>query len=393
MKYVAFLPLRGGSKSIPGKNIRLIEGKPLALWVIEAASACPLIDAVFVATDDERIRAAIESARLSRVNVIGRSNATATDTASTESAMLEFAREREFERVILLQATSPLTTAEDLSGGIHRYEASGADSLLSVVEQKRFMWAEKDGNAVPLNYNPLSRVRRQDFAPYLVENGAFYICRREDLLRTSCRISGRIATYTMPEETYYELDEPSDWLIIESILRTRRPASNQEQAFTDRARRVRLVLTDVDGVLTDAGMYYSERGDELKKFNTRDGKGLELLRLAGIKTGIITAESTAMVANRARKLRLDHLFQGVADKLSALQTLLAETGLTASEVAYIGDDVNDVEVLQAAGLSACPADAVPAAKAAAFYHCGAKGGEGCVREFAEKILQARREDH
>ena len=389
MKYVAFLALRGGSKSLPGKNIRPLAGKPLALWALEASSSCQFIDMTYVATDDSRIRAVIESARLPRVQVIERSAATATDTASTESALIEFARGREFSHVVLIQATSPLTTAVDITGGIKHYESTGADSLLSVVKQKRFMWEEREGVAMPTNYDPLNRARRQDFAPYLVENGAFYVCRREDLLRTGCRISGRIAAYAMPEETYYELDEPSDWLIIENLLAARQHGKDTERIFANRARSLKLVLTDVDGVLTDAGMYYSERGDEMKKFNTRDGKGLELLRNAGLKTGIITSESTALVVKRAQKLQLDYLRQGVTDKLTILQELLIETGLTANEVAYIGDDLNDLGILNAVGISACPADAVHEIKTAVTYRCIAKGGEGCVREFAEKILKAK----
>ena len=389
MKYVAFLPLRGGSKSLPGKNIQPIAGKPLALWSLEAASACAAVEAIFVATDDPRIRAVVESARLPRVHVIGRSDSTATDTASTESAMLEFAREHEFEHIILMQATSPLTTVEDLLGGINCYQTSGADSLLSAVVQKRFIWMPKGPFATPANYDPANRVLRQNFPPYFVENGAFYICQREALLRTGCRISGQIAVYAMPEETYYELDEPADWLIIENLLVARRRENDVESRFRALSNNIKLFLSDVDGVLTDAGMYYSECGDEIKKFNTRDGKGLEMLRLSGIKTGIVTSESTALVAKRGQKLRLDYLRQGATNKLVVLMELLAETGLKLGEVAYIGDDLNDLEIIKAVGFSACPADAVTEVKAVATYHCIAKGGEGCVREFAERVLSAR----
>ena len=148
----------------------------------------------------------------------GRDAATATDTASTESAMLAFAEAQDdFEHIVLVQATSPLLTADDLAGGIEKYETGGYDSLLSVVRQKRFLWQEQDGTAAPVNYDPQHRLRRQEMEGFLVENGAFYITTRARLLETRCRISGRIGTCEMPEPTYFEIDEPSDWGIMEGL--------------------------------------------------------------------------------------------------------------------------------------------------------------------------------
>src|SRR3954449_9947059 len=118
-----------------------------------------------------------------------------------------------------------------------------------------------------------------------------------------------------------------------------------------RARKIRLVAMDVDGVLTDAGMYYTENGDELKKFNTRDGMGVALVREAGLKTAILTRESTRMVERRGAKMRIDHVFIGVTDKLICMRDLLAKRDLTLDQVAYIGDDVNDYELLCHVGLA------------------------------------------
>jgi len=184
----------------------------------------------------------------------------------------------------------------------------------------------------------------------------------------------------MSDESYLELDEPSDWTLIEGLLRQRSPPPNR--------RPIRLFLTDVDGVLTDAGMYYSETGDELKKFNTRDGMGLALLRKAGIQVGIVTSENTRIVERRATKLKVDHLFQGVKDKLGVVEELRARLGFDWAEIAYIGDDINDLEVLQKAGWSACPADAEPVIREIVRTRCTRRGGEGAVREFGDRILAA-----
>lgn len=153
--------------------------------------------------------------------------------------------------------------------------------------------------------------------------------------------------------------------------------------------KIKLFLTDVDGTLTDGGMYYTAQGDTMKKFNTRDGLGLQMLRKAGIKTGIITGETTEIVARRAGKLGLDFLVQGrgFGQKAEAARAICAEMGITLAETAYIGDDVNCIPMLEAAGLAACPADAMPRVRALEGIHVMTlKGGEGCVREFADMIL-------
>ena len=154
-------------------------------------------------------------------------------------------------------------------------------------------------------------------------------------------------------------------------------------------RNIRLFATDVDGVLTDAGMYYSESGDEWKKFNTRDGMGIKLLQKAGLITAIVTQERTKLVARRAEKLAIPELHQGVMDKLSVIRDMAARHGITLKQVAYIGDDVNDLEALKAVGFSASPADGLPQVIEAVGYVCSKKGGEGAVREIVEMILAAQ----
>ncbi len=218
-KYIAFIPVRGGSKSIPLKNIRPFCGRPLVYWTAKAASDCAAIGHVYVATDDARIADVVRGLMLPRVEVVARGAETATDTASTESAMREFARAHDFENIVLVQATSPLLTADDLAGGIAAFEAGGYDSLLSVVRQKRFVWREADGGASPVNYDPQLRPRRQEMTGFFVENGAFYLTSRVRLLETASRLSGRIGVYEMPEATYFEIDEPSDWVIMEHLKR------------------------------------------------------------------------------------------------------------------------------------------------------------------------------
>ncbi|MFQ5992740.1 MAG: KdsC family phosphatase [Nitrospiraceae bacterium] len=154
-------------------------------------------------------------------------------------------------------------------------------------------------------------------------------------------------------------------------------------------RRVRLFATDVDGVLTDAGMYYSESGDEFKKFNTRDGMGIKLLQRAGLITALVTKEHTKLVARRGEKLAIPEIHQGVDDKLAVLREMAMRHGFDLREVAFVGDDINDQEALEAVGFSAAPADGTASIRKTVEYVCRKRGGEGAVREVADLILAAR----
>ena len=148
----------------------------------------------------------------------------------------------------------------------------------------------------------------------------------------------------------------------------------------------KLILTDIDGVWTDGGMYYDQTGNEWKKFHTYDAAGVVFAHQHGIPVGIITGEDTQIVARRAKKLKVDFLFQGSTDKLEAATALCRQLGISLADVAYIGDDLNDVEMLKAAGISGVPASAPAYVRKLATLPLEKKGGEGVFREFVEKIL-------
>ena len=389
---VAFIPVRGGSKSIPLKNIKPMCGKPLVYWTVAAACGCKNIDKGYVATDSEKIRETLQNVkdtdtdgRLDKMEIIGRSQESASDTASTEFAMLEFAREHLFDHIVLIQATSPLLTAEDLDRGFALYEQKETDSVLSVVRQKRFNWkVEKDGSAQPTNYDYFHRPRRQEFEGYCVENGAFYITSRERLLATENRISGNVKAVEMSEDTFFEIDEPSDWDMIQQLLERRQ----KEKVSTGKqGHQIKMLLTDCDGCLTDGGMYYSENGDELKKFSTLDGMGFGLMREHGVICGIITGENTKLVQRRAEKLKLDVLKMGVQNKFATVQGLCVEKGISLEEVAYIGDDINDRELLEQVGFSASVPDALQEIQNIVDYVAVRQGGNGAVRDVIEHLLR------
>lgn len=382
---IAFIPVRGGSKSIPLKNIKPFCGKPLVCWNIEALENCPEVDEIIVATDSDKIEETVAAQAYKKTKVYRRSAENACDTASTESVMLEYIHYAQLptdDVFMLVQATSPLTETIHFTEALATYRKGEYDSILTCVRNYRFFWNE-DGTS--MNYDYKNRPRRQNFSGMLMENGAFYINKVDNILESGNRLSGHIGIYEMPEYTATEIDEPDDWIVLENLMRKHVLCKRKETK-----KPIKLFLCDVDGTLTDGGMYYSENGDELKKFNTRDGMGFQLLREAGIKTGIITSEDTKIVENRAKKLKVDFLYQGKRNggKLAVAKEICEQLGITLDEVAYIGDDVNCVELLEAVGVKACPADACEEVQAIPGIHVMTrKGGEGCVREFINILFK------
>lgn len=218
MRWIAYMPLRGGSKSIPGKNIRLMAGRPLFSWALGAAVESGCFDGVWVGTDSDAIADEALHRFEGQVQVFRRAAHTCTDEATTESAMLEFAAAVDFSVLCTIQATSPLTDAGDFRQARRQFEARRADSLLTATRVKRFFWSD---DARPLNYDPSRRPRRQEFAGSLMENGAFYFTRREILAQGQCRLGGQIAIHEMSGDSATEIDEPADWAVLEQLLSAR----------------------------------------------------------------------------------------------------------------------------------------------------------------------------
>ena len=379
MSIIAFIPARAGSKSILEKNIKLFCGKPLIFWNLSALQESK-VDQIIVATDCERIKSVVKSFNFSKVKLYNRKPENARDESTTESVMMEYIIENNINDkniFMLVQATSPLTKTSHFNEGLRLFEKY--DSVLSCCQSKRFIW--KDGTA--LNYDINMRPRRQDFKGLLIENGAFYISTVKKVRKNKNRISGNIGIYQMPDYSYFEIDEPEDWIISESLMK-HFILKDKKRDFS----AIKLFLSDVDGVLTDSGMYYSESGDEIKKFCTYDGMGFQLLQLNGVKVGILTSEDRDLNRRRAKKLGLDFDFHAAKNKLQIVEDLCKKLKLDLQEVAYIGDDINCYDLLSKVGYAACPSNAIDKIKLIPnIIHLQKKGGDGVVREFVELILK------
>lgn len=215
---IAFIPARKGSKSIPEKNIKKFCGKPLIYWNLLALENTSSIDKIFVATDSEIISKVVNGFNFSKVEVYDRDPINAQDESSTESVMLEFINRQSFDDddlFLLVQATSPFTQTSDFYEALETFKRQKADSLLTCVRSKRFIW---DKSGAPINYDYKNRPRRQEFQGSLIENGAFYINTIGNIRKSKNRLHGNIAIYEMKEFTFIEIDEEDDWLFAEKIM-------------------------------------------------------------------------------------------------------------------------------------------------------------------------------
>ena len=374
---------RGGSKSIPMKNIRNVAGRPLIYWTLKAAVDCQHLEKVYVSTDSEEIESVVNSFGFSKVEIYKRSAVNASDEASSEDAIIELLDGLgldDGEIIQFIQATSPLIQSQDLEDGFSQYQLEKIDSLLSVSEFNRFIWQR---NGKPMNYDPFNRPRRQEFEGLMVENGAFYIFSAGGLRKNKSRLFGKIGLADIGYENSIELDELDDLVMIEALLRARKPNFLFE---------IKLFATDVDGTLTDGKVALDNNGVIHKSFSLRDGMGFGLLKDKGILSAFVTGENDKLIDRRAEKLGINFVIKGVhgSEKLEALKRICSDNGVSLENVAYVGDDINDLEALTAVGFAACPSDAHPEILSLdGVFQLSKKGGDGCVREIIDLIISGR----
>ena len=379
MKKIGCIPLRKGSKTIKNKNKRKMIGRPLFTWVLKEAIFSNL-DEVFVFTDDAEIIEFVEQQYkwTNKVKTILRNDKNASDTSTTESALIEFSEKinQDYDSLCLLQATSPFTTSEIINKSLDAIEYDSYDASLTVVNTNRFIWDKKGS---PINYDLYNRPRRQDFEGLLIENGAVYNTTKKAFLASKNRLSGSIAMIKMPEESLYEIDTETDWQIVESLLINGFKKKKETNKITH------LVL-DVDGVFTDGTITYTKDGEHTKSFDMRDGMGLEIIREHGIEVWVMTSEHSELVAQRMNKLNIKQVFLGVKDKYALLQHLAIEKDIKITNMAYMGDDVNDLANMCSVGLSLTPNNATDDVKPHADVILLEKSGSGAIREACKFII-------
>lgn len=391
VRVVAIIPARGGSKGVPRKNLRRVGGVPLVERAVRTAQETDGIDLVVVSTDDDEIAAV---SRAAGARVVRRPAEISGDTASSESAILHALDELDAQGeradvVAFLQATSPFIPREALSGAVHDVCERRADSVFAAHETYGFLWSQgatrhegagqaDAGAAVALNHDAARRPRRQDREPHFLETGAFYVFRAEGFRAAQHRFFGRIRIAEVPEWTAIEIDDEQQLRIARALA-----------ALHESPERVpvRAIVTDFDGVHTDDTATVDADGIERVRVSREDGMGVSLLRRAGIPMLILSTEVNSVVRARADKLRVPVL-HGIDDKESALRGWAEEIGIPLAEIAYLGNDVNDLPALRVVGWPIAVADAHPLVLEAARVVLSRSGGHGAVRELIERVLPA-----
>lgn len=388
---LCIIPARGGSRGIPGKNLQPIAGHPLLAHSVAAASAARRVTHVVVSTDSETIG---DCVRGLGATVVTRPAEFASDTASSESALLhalDALRERggtDPDLVVFLQATSPLRPPGSIDAAIELFEREAADSLFSASPVHGFVWREDSAGLRSMTYDHHHRPRRQDIGHDWLENGSIYIFKPWVLRETGNRLGGKVVVFPMHPLDSFQVDEPSDLGLFESLFALRAPQLGAPPR--DVLARVQLLALDFDGVMTDDRVLVDETGREAVLCSRSDGMGIGRVKEAGIEVVVLSKETNPVVTARCRKLGIA-CTQSLDDKLAVLKVLATERGLEPHQVAYVGNDVNDVPPLGWVGVPIAVGDARSEARAVARWTTTRPGGFGAVREVCEWLISARKE--
>ena len=385
---VAIIPARGGSKGIPGKNVRPFLGKPLLAHTIGHARQAPSVTRVVVLTDDAEIAAV---ARKYGAEVVDRPAEISGDTAGSESALLhvldhlEAAEGYRPELVVFLQATSPLRRPGDIQAAIEMLRREQADSLFSASPVHGFLWRMHEGRLTSVSMDYRNRPRRQDVGEDYIENGSFYVFKPGLLREHGNRLGGKIVLFPDEPLNLFQIDEPGDLRLLERLASLGAgPTAGPDLSG------IRLLVLDFDGVMTDNRVVVHQDGTESVWCHRGDGWGIARLRERGVQVIVISTETNPVVAARSRKLGLECV-QSCDDKLGALRRFAEEHRLGPDQVAYVGNDVNDLDCMRWVGTPIAVADAMPEVLDVARWVTSRPGGLGAVREVADGIIAALRQ--
>lgn len=386
---IAIIPARGGSKGIPRKNLVPLAGRLLLTYTIDSALASKYVTRVIVSTDDDEIAGFAAS---NGAEVIHRPKEIAGDEASSESALQHVVEQLEAEGsvpdlIVFLQATSPLRAPGEIDAAVQHLIDEQADSLFSACRIHGFVWRRTGDELRSMTYDFGNRQRRQEIGSDWLENGSIYVFKPRVLRDFDNRLGGKIAIYEMDPLHSFQVDEPGD---IERIEKIRQVAGIDAKTMPDLSK-TRLVVLDFDGVMTDDKVIVRQDGTESVVCHRGDGFGIEKLRRSGIEVVVLSKETNPVVAARCQKLGIE-CFQGFDDKLPHLRDLAKKRGLGSDHIVYVGNDLNDLQCVEWAGVGVAVADSNPGLLTVSNWITQSNGGNGAVREVCDAVLRVREND-
>ena len=389
---LAIIPARGGSKGVPGKNVFPLAAKPLIAYTIEAALESRSVSRLIVSTDDKNIA---EVSSLYGAETLDRPVEISGDYHQSELALihvldhLETNEEYIPDWLIFIQCTSPLLLPEDIDEAYRVVVKGKYDSVFSAFEEHFIpRWQFGRNEAVePVNYEPNKRPMRQEVPSEFVENGAFYIMRTDHLKRTGTRFGKKCGIYVMPLERSFQVDTLEDIALIEKVINGR--SNNNTNSFPDALNRqldkLKLVIVDFDGTMTDNKVIVDQDGREQVVCNRSDGWGVRLLKNKGIEVVCLTSEQNSVVLRRCEKLEIK-CYNGVLEKGMKISEICEKSGVLPEETAFIGNDINDIPALKLVGVPVVVQDAHRDAKMHSKIVLNRCGGDGVLQEFAELLV-------
>ncbi|MFF5426064.1 MULTISPECIES: cytidylyltransferase domain-containing protein [unclassified Streptomyces] len=379
---LAVIPARGGSKGVPAKNLAAVAGVPLVARAVRACLGAPPVTHVVVSTDDAAIAAA---ARTAGAEAVQRPAGLSGDTATSESAVLhaldafEATHGRTADVVLLVQCTSPFLTSAEIAEAAGRILSGAADTAFTAAPSHGFLWRATDGGAEGVNHDKAHRPRRQDREPEYLETGAVYAMDAAGFRTHEHRFFGRTALVVTDPARVLEIDDPHD------LARARALAPLLDEPVTPRFDDIDAVVLDFDGTQTDDRVHLDAEGREFVSAHRGDGLGIAALRRAGLPVLILSTEQNAVVAARARKLRIPVL-HGIDRKDLALKEWCEAEGIDPQRVLYAGNDVNDLPCFHLVGWPVAVSSAHDSVRAAARAVTVTPGGSGAIREIAGWLL-------
>lgn len=375
-QFAAVIQARLSSKRCPNKMLRSFAGTTLLDIALEKFTKRSRFYSFYFAAYEEEL---IHRAQKYDCAIIRRDSASAH--GEQISVIMNYLKEIPRPYIIFINACSPCLEQATVERAVEVFVKNKCLSLTAVVKKHTWFYTLA---GKPVNFLDPTTLNTKFTEPLYAVTHNIHIFERERFLKHGYFWAHR------PKDPYlFEIDDRQAMDIdteYEFTLADAWYRAQQRPAGLKRLRDIRLLISDVDGVLTDAGMYYSEQGEFGKKFNTRDGMGIKMLQQKNIPVAVITGEDTPIVKTRMKKLGVRHVYMGITNKAEIVKKLSKKLSVPLENIAYVGDDVNDVSALKIVGMPIAVADAAEDVKHHAFYVTRARGGEGAIREVCDMIL-------
>ena len=385
MSAIAIIPARGGSKGIPGKNLKELGGLSLLARTILAAQKSTCITKVYVTSDDEDILAC---ARHYGAQTIQRPDTLSEDQSSSESALIHALSTIEKQRSLpehffFLQCTSPFLWSQDLDQAYDSFISNKADTLFSASRFHHFIWRNIPQSSEGINHNKAKRMRRQEREPEYLENGALYLMQTQGFLQRQHRFFGHTLPFEMPQLRSLEIDTPEDFSTAQMLL-----PLVENDLLPSLLMNYNALVTDFDGVLTDNKVHLDENGLETVRCDRGDGMGLSALLKANIPVLVLSSEQNPVVKHRCDKIGVQSI-QTKDSKDKVLTKWASEKSIDLNQVVYVGNDINDLAAFAVAGCALAVMDAHPTVLQRANHIIPALGGHGAIRKVCDALLSKR----